>query len=286
MGHSNTNLIVHVMWSTRNQEFTIDDQIMNQLLGYLTNTIKILNGRVFSTSDTNDHLHLLFKYSPDISLADILQKLKANSSGWLKTNNKIPSNFSWQEGYSAFSVSKENVSNVCRYIESDASRHAEKKISYLDELAQFLNMQSISYDTKYYMRNSFSKLLLHVVWSTKNREPIIDKQQQPELYQFIRKEMVSSKAKIIEIGGVEDHVHILIDAPRHVSLSDLMEDVKAKSSSFMNRYYPGFAWQVGYGAFSIGIRAQDNVVKYIQNQEEHHKTVSLASEWNQFFGNV
>lgn len=282
MSQTKTNLLAHIIWSTKNQAFQIDRKSMNELLGYLTNTVKNLGGTVFSASGFTDHVHMLLKYSLEISLANLLQKLKANSSSWMKTKPSISNEFSWQEGYTAFSVSKENVSQVCRYIEGEELRHVE--ISYLDELEKFLQMQSVPYDTRYYSSNTFSKLLIHMIWSTKNRERMIEKNQQSRLFTIIQNELQENRGQLISIGGVEDHIHMMVDGPRHLAISDLVRNVKTKSSLEMAKFIDGFSWQGGYGAFSVGNSAKDNVVSYIENQEEHHKIRSKVQDMSPLSG--
>ena len=134
------------------------------------------------------------------------------------------------------------------------------------------------------MPQSLSKVLLHLVFSTKHREPFIAPVVRPRLHAYIVGILDNLKSPSIQTGGVEDHVHILCALSRTISQADLVEEVKKGSSKWMKAEggAPAFAWQAGYGAFSIGESQVDAVVRYIRNQEEHHRKITFQGEYRRF----
>ena len=131
--------------------------------------------------------------------------------------------------------------------------------------------------------STFSKLLSHVVFSTKYRRRVINTDIQERLYEYIGGVIRNNKGSLIEIGGVEDHVHILAHLPANRSVSDSIRDLKANSSKWINESvtdsYKKFAWQKGYGAFTVSFSQVGTVKTYIQNQREHHRTKSFKEEF-------
>lgn len=136
------------------------------------------------------------------------------------------------------------------------------------------------------MPQSLSKIYIHLVFSTKKHQPFIDKQIQPELYAYMAKILYdegSSPAKII--GGVEDHVHILLNLSRTCTVAHLVEMVKKRSSKWMKtkgEKYRAFQWQTGYGVFSVSRSGIEAVTKYISNQKEHHRKKTFKDEFRGF----
>lgn len=134
------------------------------------------------------------------------------------------------------------------------------------------------------MPNTYSQVTIHAVFAVKYRENIIDKSWRDELHQYIYGIITNKAAKSLAVGGWKDHVHILFGLPVTMCISDLMSAIKANSSKWINenRFTKGkFEWQSGYGAFSIAKSQRDVVIKYILNQEEHHRSVSFKEEYLQ-----
>ena len=132
------------------------------------------------------------------------------------------------------------------------------------------------------MSQSLSDILLHIIFSTKDRCPIILPDIEEELYRYISSITVSHDCPVIKIGGVSDHLHMLISFGRTVSISKLITEIKANSSRWIKTKdvkYSTFSWQRGYGAFSVARRNLDSVIKYINNQKEHHQKVSFKDEF-------
>ncbi len=285
MSHSHINQLIHVIWSTQGQLFLISQSVRNELYAYISTLVKAKDGKVFACGGTSDHIHILLLLPADISLSTLISHVKAYSSKWIKSRQGIDSNFSWQKGYLAVSIQRDRVDNVCRYIQLDENRHNSSRMSYIDELKSMLKKQDIPFNEQYFLENSHSKILLHTVWSTHNRSPDLDKDMRSELYAKIETAIINCQGEMHAIGGVEDHVHVFVEAPKNKSLSDLMREVKTAATHWLKNSsskYQHFEWQAGYGAFSISSSSVEDVKYYIQNQEEHHRLRSYAEEWNEF----
>jgi putative transposase len=108
------------------------------------------------------------------------------------------------------------------------------------------------------------------------------------LYKYITGIVTNKGQKLLRINGVENHVHILLNIKPNIALSDLMKDIKMNSTNWINQQKfcnHKFQWQVGFGAFTYSISQLDNVIKYIDNQEEHHKKQSFKEEYISFLKN-
>ena len=133
---------------------------------------------------------------------------------------------------------------------------------------------------------SLSKILIHLVFSTKNREPWISKEIQQNLYAYLSGTCRTLGSECYRVGGYFDHIHMALILPRTLSMSELVSKLKSSSSKWMNengQYDGKFSWQAGYGAFSLGFSQLDSLLKYIDNQEEHHLLRSFEEELIYFF---
>jgi putative transposase len=131
------------------------------------------------------------------------------------------------------------------------------------------------------MAGTFSNLLLHIVFSTKHRAPLITPGLRPRLYKFMGGIIRDEKGVLMEIGGVADHVHLLARWRPDESVAYLLRNVKARSSKWVNdnRLSPTrFQWQQGYSVFSVSRSQKDRVAAYIGKQEEHHKRFTYRQE--------
>lgn len=132
------------------------------------------------------------------------------------------------------------------------------------------------------MANTYTQIYIHVVFAVQERACVIQKEWREELFKYIAGILKNHHVKLLAIGGVEDHIHILFALNPKLALSDLIRDVKANSSKFINerRFIRGkFYWQEGFGAFSYSRSQIDKVAKYILNQEEHHNSRSFKDEY-------
>ena len=135
------------------------------------------------------------------------------------------------------------------------------------------------------MANTYSQIYVHIVFAVKYREGVIAKKWQQELYAYIIGLVEERGHKLYAIGGMKDHIHLLVSMSPKQSVSDMVHDIKRATSVWINekRLVVGkFAWQEGYGAFSYGKSQIDSVVKYIQNQEKHHIGKTMREEYIEF----
>lgn len=135
------------------------------------------------------------------------------------------------------------------------------------------------------MPQSLSRIYLHLIFSTKNREPFITPEILPELHRYLEGVAGHHECSPVIVGGVADHVHICCELGRTISVADLLAELKRSSSFWMKDRYPAaadFAWQKGYGAFSIAQSQLDQVRRYIANQSAHHRKISFQDEYREF----
>ncbi len=136
------------------------------------------------------------------------------------------------------------------------------------------------------MSQSLAKILVHAVFSTKDRRPYLrDKSLREELHRYLGGILTNHGCQPIIVGGVEDHVHLLFTLSRTVSAAEMIKEVKRSSSLWLKTKSPDlhdFAWQSGYGIFSIGFSQVETVRVYIAGQEEHHRKVSFQDEFREF----
>lgn len=131
------------------------------------------------------------------------------------------------------------------------------------------------------MPDTYSQILLHLVFSTKGRCPWIATDVATRLYPYIGGIVRAEKGVLYEIGGIEDHIHMYLRWRTDAGVSDLMRTVKSRSSKWIHETLPGlseFAWQEGYAAFSVSKSQEDAVRRYIVGQREHHAKEDFKSE--------
>jgi len=132
---------------------------------------------------------------------------------------------------------------------------------------------------------SLANILVHIVFSTKNRVPLITPEIESELYPYMGSIFGACKSPSLSIGGTADHVHILCSLHRSMAVATLLESVKSDSSHWIKTKGPQFAdfyWQSGYGAFSIGQSGVEALKTYIVTQKEHHRTITFQDEYRLF----
>jgi len=132
------------------------------------------------------------------------------------------------------------------------------------------------------MANTFSQIYIQTVFAVSNRMSLIRSEFKEDLYKYISGIVRNQGQKLISINGMPDHVHILIGLRPAMALADLVKDIKADSSNFINdnKWIRGrFSWQEGYGAFSYGHSQLNTIIRYIQNQEKHHTRRSFKTEY-------
>jgi len=130
------------------------------------------------------------------------------------------------------------------------------------------------------MESTLTNLLYHLVFSTKGRLPLIGDEIQQPLYDYMGGIIRNQGGKVIEIGGMPDHVHCLARLPARKAVPDILRILKSDSSGWVHRERPSdrFAWQTGYGAFTVSQSLVGKVRRYIQTQAEHHRARSFEEE--------
>jgi len=135
------------------------------------------------------------------------------------------------------------------------------------------------------MPQSLSTVLVHLVFSTKNRESFITPTVEAELHRYMATVFRDNNSPSLAINGTVDHIHGLFILSRTITIADIVEQVKTGSSRWLKTKGPEFRdfhWQRGYGAFSIGQSTVDEVKRYIRNQKQHHRKVSFQDEYRKF----
>ncbi|MCX6247865.1 MAG: IS200/IS605 family transposase [Bacteroidetes bacterium] len=135
------------------------------------------------------------------------------------------------------------------------------------------------------MANTYTQIYMQFVFAVKNRESLIQADWKDELYRYITGIIQEHHHKLLAINGTSNHIHIFIGYKPHQLIRDLLQDIKASSSAWINKknlVKGKFSWQQGYGAFSYSKSHIDRVVKYIMNQEQHHKKMTFKEEYIEF----
>ncbi len=132
------------------------------------------------------------------------------------------------------------------------------------------------------MAGTFTCLKYHITFSTKDRRPSITREMQLRLFEYLGGMIRERRSILYEIGGVADHIHMLVRLHPSLAVASFLRELKSSSSGWIHRTFPderSFAWQEGYGAFSVSQSQVDKVGAYIQNQFEHHKRYSFQDEF-------
>ncbi len=132
------------------------------------------------------------------------------------------------------------------------------------------------------MPQSLSRILVHLVFSTKNREPVITPAVQTELHPYLAGVLDNIDCPSLQVGGVADHVHLFFGLSRKRTIAEIVEKLKTSSSKWIKGKDAGLAdfhWQSGYGAFSVSQSDADAVVTYIQKQALHHRKMTFQEEY-------
>jgi putative transposase len=135
------------------------------------------------------------------------------------------------------------------------------------------------------MAHSYCVCMMHIVFSTKGRLPSITQDIESRLHAYMGGIARENKIVPIEIGGVEDHVHLFLGIPSTMAVAKAVQLIKGGSSKWIHDTFPdrhGFEWQEGYGAFSVNMSAKQNTIDYIKGQRAHHSRVSFQEEYRAF----
>ena len=135
------------------------------------------------------------------------------------------------------------------------------------------------------MANTFTSLHYHLIFSTKNREPWISHDIEERIWKFLGGIARENGMKALQIGGMPDHVHVILGLPPTQTVSKTMQLLKGGSSKWIKETFPrmrGFGWQDGYGAFTVSKSNLPEAIKYVQDQREHHRVKSFQEEYLAF----
>jgi len=137
------------------------------------------------------------------------------------------------------------------------------------------------------MSSSLVKIVAHIIFHIKTTSPIIDPDDLEPLFKYINGIITNIGGVLVQIGGVSDHIHILSTLPKTMSVSEFVKTIKVDSSKWMKTVdckYQTFAWQSGYGAFSVSPSMIIKTTEYIRNQTEHHRVKTFQEEYKTFLG--
>lgn len=135
------------------------------------------------------------------------------------------------------------------------------------------------------MSHSFCKILIHAIWSTKERQPLILLEHEKAIHNYMAMQFKNLECNVLTINGMPDHVHCLFLQDTKKSIADVVKQVKGATSHFINQQNLSmgkFAWQSGFAAFSVSESVRSKVFSYIQNQKVHHAKHSFQEEYEDF----
>ncbi len=147
MGSTLTNLVYHIIFSTKGRDPMIIPEIRDELHRYLGGIVKGEGGVLLQIGGMPDHIHMVIKLKPVHALSEIMQKVKGSSSKWTNEQNRLVGRFAWQEGYGAFTVSESQIPAVIRYVREQEEHH--KSLSFKDEFILILERHWVKYDKQY-----------------------------------------------------------------------------------------------------------------------------------------
>ncbi len=149
MAQTMVEILVHVIFSTKNRENLIKPEIETELFAYIGGVLRKHESVLLSANGTENHIHLLILQSKKIALSDMIREVKKASSLWIKTKDEAFNNFNWQGGFGAFSVSKLQIETVKKYIAKQKEHH--KKQTFDEEYRGFLERYSLEFDERYFL---------------------------------------------------------------------------------------------------------------------------------------
>lgn len=141
------SVYLHIIWSTKNRKNLIDREWRNRLHTYMSSIAHSKNAGLIEISCQPDHVHSYVKFPSTLAIGNLVNALKANSTRWIRQTFPNRQFFAWQEGYSAFSVSRSNENAVIAYIRSQDAHHRQQ--DFQAELLEFLNRHAVEYDSRY-----------------------------------------------------------------------------------------------------------------------------------------
>lgn len=147
MSHTHTNLLFHIVFSTKERVPMLDANLKPRLFAYMGGIIRELGGTALLTNGSADHVHILASLPAKLAVSEVVGKVKANTSGWVHREFSDRRSFGWQTGFAAFTVSHSQKRSVLEYIANQEEHH--RKVSFQEEFRLFLKRHEIEYDEKY-----------------------------------------------------------------------------------------------------------------------------------------
>ena len=143
----------------------------------------------------------------------------------------------------------------------------------------WLDDYNVTSSQEEHVSHTFARIHIHLIFSTKQRRKLIPKEMQTKLWTYMASICHNKRIEPIAINGTDNHVHVLFHLPPMMALAKAVNLIKANSSRFMSAHKRGFAWQDGYGAFSVSQSNTDAVIRYIRDQEKHHRKRTYEQEF-------
>jgi REP element-mobilizing transposase RayT len=147
MPQSLSSILIHLIFSTKNRERFISPAIETELHPYMAAIFRGLTSPSLTIDGTTDHVHILFSLGRVISVAELVEEVKTESSKWIKTKGREFRDFHWQKGYGAFSIGQSNVTALKRYIQGQKAHH--RRVTFQDEYRKFLKLYEVPHDERY-----------------------------------------------------------------------------------------------------------------------------------------
>ena len=147
MSQSLTNILIHIVFSTKERQKLLHEKIRPELYAYITGIFKAKNCAYYQIGGIDDHLHISCSLPKTMSTSDLIKEIKTSTSVWLKTKGDNLADFHWQNGYRVFSLSPAHLQGLCGYIANQENHH--KCIDFKDELLRLLKKYNINYDERY-----------------------------------------------------------------------------------------------------------------------------------------
>lgn len=259
-----TKLNFHVILETRSPGMPNP----NLVKGVLGACLEKQGGTVLAYSIRPDHVHLLVSFRPRISLSDSVQRIKTQSSKWLK--QRVDAWSGWCPGYLAVTVGEWDVPRFKEFLLRQETFHATRSLA--DERNSIIQAYSDKNSGCPFPDRTFTWLCVHLIFGTKHRSPLIQGPVEQPLFLKLREIAARNRAEVLEINGSRDHVHLVLVFHQSVCLSDLVRSLKCESGPWIRRQFPDefLAWQLGFGAFSVSRSGLDEVRRYVRSQKDHH----------------
>ncbi|MHB9134373.1 MAG: IS200/IS605 family transposase [Armatimonadota bacterium] len=147
MSHTYSNLLIHLIFATKNRRPLINDSFKNRLYGYMTGIINNEFGTLIRINGMPDHTHVVMAQKPTVAIADLVRVLKSRSSGWVHDTFPYEQYFAWQPGYGAFSVDESRLEELIKYVENQEAHH--HTVTFQEEYLRFLQEYHVEYDERY-----------------------------------------------------------------------------------------------------------------------------------------